>query len=241
MPRVRGRCQPDPRRCAPAAIGAGRGRSSARGLRSRRCGVSRGPRRCGVRRIDAGHAQAHQPHRSRFALDRGDARASLLRLQHQLPDRSRPRGDRRCRGDDRDPAGGGACAAPDDQAHAGSVRPAARKVGGRYGLRFRAEPRLVGRRAGHRAAHPGVRQVRPLRDDTYERSAFTFDHDDDSYICLDGNRLRPSNRNFSTPRPRANADGFIRYRAREKDCGACAPKQCYTPKLAARKILRSVH
>ena len=241
MPRVRGRCQPDPRRCAPAAFGAGRGRPASQS--SGACGVrvSQSAQRYGVRRIDADDAQAHQPYRSRCALDRGNARLGLLRLFHELSDRSRPRGDRRCRGDDRDPAGGGACAAPDDQAHAGSVRPAARKVGGRYGLRFRAEPRLVGRRAGHRAAHPGVRQVRPLRDDTYERSAFTFDHDDDSYICLDGNRLRPSNRNFSTPRPRANADGFIRYRAREKDCGACAPKQCYTPKLAARKILRSVH
>ena len=33
------------------------------------------------------------------ALDRRDEGARLLRLLHQLPDRSRPRGHRRCRGD----------------------------------------------------------------------------------------------------------------------------------------------
>lgn len=60
------------------------------------------------------------------------------------------------------------------------------------------------------------------RDDTFERSAFIFDHEDDSYTCPGGNRLRPSNRNFSTPRPRANADGFIRYRAGETEAGRIA-------------------
>jgi hypothetical protein len=67
-------------------------------------------------------------------------------------------------------------------------------------------------------------------DETFERSAFTSDHEHDSYICPGGNRLHPSNRNFSTPRPLANADGFIRYRAREKDCAACAlKKRCQRP------------
>ena len=78
-------------------------------------------------------------------------------------------------------------------------------------------------------------------DEIFERSAFTFDHEDDSYICPAGNRLRPSNRNFSTPRPLANADGFIRYRAREKDCAACGLKKQCTPTMAERKIMRSVH
>ncbi|GMM92431.1 hypothetical protein MTsN3n11_07330 [Qipengyuania sp. MTN3-11] len=78
-------------------------------------------------------------------------------------------------------------------------------------------------------------------DDTFERSAFTFDHEDDSYICPGGKRLRPSNRNFKTPRPLANADGFIRYRARQQDCSACDLKQRCTPKMPARKIMRSVH
>ena len=79
------------------------------------------------------------------------------------------------------------------------------------------------------------------KDHTFERSAFTFDHEDDSYICPAGNRLRPSNRNFKTPRPLANADGFIRYRASQKDCQGCELKQRCTPKMPARKIMRSVH
>jgi transposase len=91
------------------------------------------------------------------------------------------------------------------------------------------------------APHIPVFDKSARSDETFERSAFTFDHEDDSYVCPDGNRLRPSNRNFSTPRPLANADGFIRYRAREKDCAACGFKQRCTPKMPARKIMRSVH
>ena len=79
------------------------------------------------------------------------------------------------------------------------------------------------------------------KDDTFERSDFTYVHDDDSYICPGGNRLRPSNRNFKTPRPRANADGFIRYRASQKDCQSCHLKQRCTPNMTARKIMRSIH
>ena len=78
-------------------------------------------------------------------------------------------------------------------------------------------------------------------DDTFARSDFAFDQEDDSYICPSGNRLRPSNRNFKTPRPLANADGFIRYRARQQDCSGCNFKQRCTPNTVARKIMRSVH
>ena len=39
--------------------------------------------------------------------------------------------------------------------------------------------------------------------------AFTFDHEDDSYVCPDDQRLPPSNRKFSTPRP-ADAIGVTR-------------------------------
>jgi hypothetical protein len=40
-------------------------------------------------------------------------------------------------------------------------------------------------------------------DGAFERSDFTFDHEDDSYICPAGKRLRPRNRNFTSPRPEA--------------------------------------
>jgi len=78
-------------------------------------------------------------------------------------------------------------------------------------------------------------------DDTFARSDFASDPVDDSYSCPRGKRLRPSNRNFKTPRPLANADGFIRYRASQKDCSACELKQRCTPNMVARKIMRSVH
>ena len=78
-------------------------------------------------------------------------------------------------------------------------------------------------------------------DGTLARSDFTYDAEDDSYLCPGGKRLRPSNRNFKTRRPLANADGFIRYRASQKDCQACNLKQICAPRTATRKIVRSVH
>jgi transposase len=78
-------------------------------------------------------------------------------------------------------------------------------------------------------------------DGSFERSDFTFDHEDDSYVCPAGKRLRPRNRNFASPRPEADKDGFIRYRARQHDCGSCALKPQCTPILPARKVTRSIH
>lgn len=48
-------------------------------------------------------------------------------------------------------------------------------------------------------------------DATFARSDFTYDHEDDSYICPGGNRLRRSNRHFSTPRSGVDEDGSIRH------------------------------
>ena len=62
-------------------------------------------------------------------------------------------------------------------------------------------------------------------DGSFERSDFVYDHEDDSYICLGGNRLRRSNRNFSTPRTGFDKDGSIRYRARQQDCQEWALRQ----------------
>jgi transposase len=78
-------------------------------------------------------------------------------------------------------------------------------------------------------------------DGSFERGAFTFDHKDDSYVCPAGKRLRPRNRNFATPRPDADKDGFIRYRASQQDCGACMLKSRCTPIMPARKVTRSIH
>jgi transposase len=79
------------------------------------------------------------------------------------------------------------------------------------------------------------------RDGTFERAAFTYDHDDDSYVCPGGKRLRPRNRNFANPRSNVGQDGFIRYRARQRDCAACDLRQRCTPNMPARKVIRSIH
>lgn len=78
-------------------------------------------------------------------------------------------------------------------------------------------------------------------DGTFARSDFVFDHEDDSYVCPGGQRLRPSHRNFTTPRSYVDQDGFVRYRARQQDCGGCALRPRCTPNMPARKIMRSAH
>jgi len=78
-------------------------------------------------------------------------------------------------------------------------------------------------------------------DGSFERADFTYDHDDDSYICPAGKRLRRSNRNFSTPRAGIDKDGSIRYRARQKDCQDCTFRPQCTPNMPARKVTRSIH
>jgi hypothetical protein len=78
-------------------------------------------------------------------------------------------------------------------------------------------------------------------DGSFERADFIYDHEDDSYLCPGGSRLRRSNRNFSTPRTGVDKDGSIRYRARQQDCQSCALQQRCTPNMPARKVTRSIH
>ncbi|AOG02723.1 MAG: transposase [Blastomonas sp.] len=79
------------------------------------------------------------------------------------------------------------------------------------------------------------------RDDTFERSAFTFDHEDDSYICPAGKRLRQRQKIYREERPFVDENGLLRYRASKLDCDACALKPRCCPAQPARMILRSVH
>ena len=91
------------------------------------------------------------------------------------------------------------------------------------------------------APHIPVFDKSARHDGSFERADFIYDHDDDSYICPSGNRLRRSNRNFSTPRSGIDKDGSIRYRARQQDCEGCALRQRCTPNMPARKVTRSIH
>lgn len=73
-------------------------------------------------------------------------------------------------------------------------------------------------------------------DGSFERADFVYDHEDDSYICPRGYRLRRSNRNFSTPRAGIDKDGSIRYRARQRTArtapsGSDACRRCPLARL----------
>ncbi len=59
-------------------------------------------------------------------------------------------------------------------------------------------------------------------DGTFERADFTYDVDNDAYICPGGKELKQSRRAFTTPRTtKPDKDGILRYRARKADCDAC--------------------
>jgi transposase len=79
-------------------------------------------------------------------------------------------------------------------------------------------------------------------DGTFSKSDFVFNHDSDSYTCPGGKTLKPSRRDFATPREVAvDKHGIIRYRASKKDCDACGLKAKCCPKTPERKIPRSIH
>jgi transposase len=79
------------------------------------------------------------------------------------------------------------------------------------------------------------------KDGTFERADFTFDHKADAYICPAGKQLRQRQKTYREPRPFADADGMLRYRASKLDCDACGLKPRCSPNAPSRKILRSIH
>jgi len=75
---------------------------------------------------------------------------------------------------------------------------------------------------------------RSTRDDgTFSRSDFTYDHQNDRYICPAGKTL--------TTTGRVLADNTYRYRARLGDCRTCPLKQQCCPNVDHRKITRDVN
>ncbi|MGY0714707.1 IS1182 family transposase [Azospirillum argentinense] len=79
------------------------------------------------------------------------------------------------------------------------------------------------------------------RDGTFERADFTYDHEADAYVCPADKKLRPRQKTHRTPRPPADADGVIRYRASTLDCAPCLLKPRCCPNTPARKVPRSIH
>lgn len=91
------------------------------------------------------------------------------------------------------------------------------------------------------APHIPVIDKSGRKDGTFERADFTFDTENDLYICPGGNELKQYRRAYKTPRTGTNKDETIRYRARKSDCDACALKERCTPKEPQRKVTRSIY
>src|SRR3990170_3224123 len=79
-------------------------------------------------------------------------------------------------------------------------------------------------------------------DGSFDRTAFTFDREQDRYVCPAGKELkRFRRRRAADDQDAPHADGFYRYRASKLDCDPCPLKAKCCPGAEARKIMRSVH
>lgn len=92
------------------------------------------------------------------------------------------------------------------------------------------------------APHIPVIDKSGRKDGTFERADFTYDDENDLYICPGGKELKQSRRAYTNPRtPKADKYGVLRYRARKADCDHCQLKSRCCPKEPTRKVTRSVH
>jgi len=79
------------------------------------------------------------------------------------------------------------------------------------------------------------------RTDSFQRTAFRYDHHNDLFVCPGGKQLVQHRRDYAIPRPGVDKDGFMRYRASKHDCDACALKPQRCPGQPMRKVARSIH
>ena len=86
------------------------------------------------------------------------------------------------------------------------------------------------------ARHIPVIDKSGRKDGTFERADFTFDGENDLYICPNGKELKQLRRAYKTPRVSANKDETKRYRARKPDCDVCPLKIRCCPKEPQRKV-----
>lgn len=90
------------------------------------------------------------------------------------------------------------------------------------------------------APHIPVIDKSGRKDGTFERADFTFDAENDLYICPNGKELKQFRRAYKTPRSGSNKDETIRYRTRKPDCDICPLKTRCCPKEPQRKVTRSI-
>jgi hypothetical protein len=78
-------------------------------------------------------------------------------------------------------------------------------------------------------------------DGTFSREDFTYDSNEDRYICPGGKNLRQYRLAGRLAKARQPKDGLLRYRAKKSDCDSCRLKRHCCPNEPARKILRSIY
>lgn len=164
-------------------------------------------------------------------------RSRFLCLFRQLPDRY----------GSRDHHGYG-CLAVDPQAEVGAMR----KMIDRTEERFGITPDWVAADTAYGSSNNLVwltlkRQILPFipvvdhskrKDGTWSRSDFTWDDDNDQYICPEGKELRHTRRNYSDPARNAPGLKAKNYGALKSDCQNCPSKAKCCPNTDARRIRR---
>ncbi len=75
-------------------------------------------------------------------------------------------------------------------------------------------------------------------DGTLSRSDFTWDEENDRYICPNGKELRHTRRNYSDPERFSTEVKARRYRAAKADCQACPLKTQCCPNSETRSLQR---
>ncbi len=78
-------------------------------------------------------------------------------------------------------------------------------------------------------------------DGTWSRSDFTWDTENDRYVCPEGKELLQTRRNYSDPARRKPKEGRKKYRALKSDCQACPSKPHCCPDAEARYVTCEEH
>lgn len=79
------------------------------------------------------------------------------------------------------------------------------------------------------------------KQELFGRSNFTWDPEQDHYLCPAGKSVGRNHRNFKNKRTGITKANTITYRASQSDCGPCPLKSQCSPTTPARKIQRSIH
>ena len=78
-------------------------------------------------------------------------------------------------------------------------------------------------------------------DGTWSRSDFTWDAENDRYVCPEGHELLQFRRSYSDPNRGKPKGGRKKYRALKSDCEACPSKPRCCPDAEARYVTREEH